>query len=73
MEEFARSFNNAMRCHHEFMRPVRPIDGVTAEALTEAIKRFGHKDVATRSLETRLTFADHVSAGRSRAYPGAGR
>jgi UDP-N-acetylmuramate--alanine ligase len=47
MEEFARSFNNADSLFITDIYPAseEPIEGVTAEALTEAIKRFGHKDV----------------------------
>src|SRR5687767_2192813 len=46
MEEFARSFNNADSLFITDIYPAseEPIEGVTAEALTEAIKRFGHKD-----------------------------
>jgi UDP-N-acetylmuramate--alanine ligase len=47
MEEFARSFNNADTLFVTDIYPASedPIEGVTAEALTAAIKRFGHKDV----------------------------
>ena len=47
MEEFARSFNNAdfLFITDIYAASEEPIEGVTAEALTEAIKRFGHKDV----------------------------
>lgn len=46
MEEFARSFNNAdsLFITDIYAASEEPIEGVTAEALTEAIKRFGHKD-----------------------------
>jgi UDP-N-acetylmuramate--alanine ligase len=47
MEEFARSFNNAdtLFVTDIYAASEEPIEGVTAEALTTAIKRFGHKDV----------------------------
>ncbi len=47
MEEFARSFNNAdsLFITDIYAASEEPIEGVTAEALTEAIKSFGHKDV----------------------------
>src|SRR6185436_9677580 len=47
MGEFARSFNNAdvLFITDIYAASEDPIDGVTAEALTAAIKRFGHKDV----------------------------
>ncbi|CDM67084.1 UDP-N-acetylmuramate--L-alanine ligase [Pyrinomonas methylaliphatogenes] len=46
MDEFARSFNNAdvLLVTDIYAAGEDPIEGVTAEALTEAIKRFGHKD-----------------------------
>jgi UDP-N-acetylmuramate--alanine ligase len=47
MEEFARSFNNAdtLFVTDIYAASEDPIEGVTAEALTAAIKSFGHKDV----------------------------
>ncbi|HEY7784556.1 MAG TPA: UDP-N-acetylmuramate--L-alanine ligase [Pyrinomonadaceae bacterium] len=47
MEEFARSFNNAdtLFVTDIYAASEEPIEGVTAETLTNAIKRFGHKDV----------------------------
>jgi UDP-N-acetylmuramate--alanine ligase len=47
MQEFARSFNNAdvLFITDIYAASEDPIEGVTAEALTNAIKRFGHKDV----------------------------
>jgi UDP-N-acetylmuramate--alanine ligase len=47
MQEFARSFNNAdvLFITDIYGASEDPIEGVTAEALTAAIKRFGHKDV----------------------------
>ena len=46
MQEFARSFNNAdvLFITDIYAASEDPIEGVTAEALTAAIKRFGHKD-----------------------------
>jgi UDP-N-acetylmuramate--alanine ligase len=47
MEEFARSFNNAdtLFLTDIYAASEDPIEGVTAETLTSAIKSFGHKDV----------------------------
>jgi UDP-N-acetylmuramate--alanine ligase len=47
MQEFARSFNNAdvLFLTDIYAASEDPIEGVTAEALSAAIKRFGHKDV----------------------------
>jgi UDP-N-acetylmuramate--alanine ligase len=47
MEEFARSFNNAdvLFVTDIYAASEDPIEGVTAEVLTEAIKRYGHKNV----------------------------
>jgi UDP-N-acetylmuramate--alanine ligase len=46
MEEFARSFNNAdtLFVSDIYAASEDPIPDVTAESLTAAIKRFGHKD-----------------------------
>src|SRR5437868_4276969 len=46
MEEFARSFNNAdvLLVTDIYAASEDPIPGVTAEALVEAVRRFGHKD-----------------------------
>jgi UDP-N-acetylmuramate--alanine ligase len=46
MEEFARSFNNAdaLFVTDIYAASEDPIDGVNAEALTAAIKRYGHKN-----------------------------
>ena len=46
MEEFARSFNNAdvLFVLDIYAASEDPIEGITSEALTEAIKRFGHKN-----------------------------
>jgi len=46
MEEFARSFNNAdvLFVADIYAASEDPIEGVTSEVLTEAIKRYGHKN-----------------------------
>jgi UDP-N-acetylmuramate--alanine ligase len=46
MDEFARSFNNAdvLMVTDIYAASEDPIAGVTAEALVEAVRRFGHKD-----------------------------
>jgi UDP-N-acetylmuramate--alanine ligase len=46
MEEFARSFNNAdvLMVTDIYAASEQPIEGVSAEVLTENIKRFGHKN-----------------------------
>ncbi len=48
MEEFALSFNNAdvLYVLDIYAASEKPIDGVTAEILTENIKKFGHKNVS---------------------------
>jgi UDP-N-acetylmuramate--alanine ligase len=47
MDEFARSFNNAdvVLVTDIYAASEDPIEGVTAESLVEAIKRYGHKQV----------------------------
>jgi UDP-N-acetylmuramate--alanine ligase len=47
MEEFARSFNNAdtLLLTDIYAASEDPIEGVTSETLTAAIKAFGHKNV----------------------------
>src|ERR671928_451275 len=47
MQEFARSFNNAdvLFITDIYAASEDPIEGVTADVLTQAVKRFGHKDV----------------------------
>jgi UDP-N-acetylmuramate--alanine ligase len=46
MDEFARSFNNAdvLLVADIYAASEDPIDGITSEALTDAIKRYGHKN-----------------------------
>jgi UDP-N-acetylmuramate--alanine ligase len=76
MEEFARSFNNADTLFVTDIYPASedPIEGVTAEALTGAIKRFGHKDVRyVGPLENAATtLRDHVQSGDLVVTLGAG-
>jgi UDP-N-acetylmuramate--alanine ligase len=47
MDEFARSFNNAdvLMITDIYAASEDPIAGITAEALTDAVKRYGHKNV----------------------------
>jgi len=76
MEEFARSFNNAdtLFVTDIYAASEDPIEGVTAEALTGAIKRFGHKDVRyVGPLESSATtMRDHVKPGELVVTLGAG-
>jgi UDP-N-acetylmuramate--alanine ligase len=68
MEEFARSFNNADVLFVTDIYPASedPIEGVTAEVLTEAIKSYGHKNAhyigpltdAPETLRTQLRAGD---------------
>ena len=46
MDEFARSFNNAdvLMVSDIYAASEQPIEGVSGEALVEAVRRFGHKD-----------------------------
>jgi UDP-N-acetylmuramate--alanine ligase len=47
MEDFARAFNNAdcVRILDIYPASEAPIEGISAEVLTEKIREFGHKDV----------------------------
>jgi UDP-N-acetylmuramate--alanine ligase len=76
MEEFARSFNNAdsLFISDIYAASEEPIQGVTAEALTDAIKSFGHKDVRyIGALENApTTLRDHVRPGDLVLTLGAG-
>ncbi|MGH9970013.1 MAG: UDP-N-acetylmuramate--L-alanine ligase [Pyrinomonadaceae bacterium] len=76
MEEFARSFNNADSLFITDIYPAseEPIEGVTAEVLTEAIKRFGHKDAHhIGPLENAATtLRDHVQPDDLVVTLGAG-
>ncbi len=71
MQEFARSFNNAdvLFITDIYAASEDPIEGVTAEALTAAIKRFGHKDVnyIGRARQRCRSVARPRAAGRSGA------
>jgi UDP-N-acetylmuramate--alanine ligase len=48
MDDFVVAFNNAdvLRILDIYAASEEPIEGITAEVLTENIKRYGHKDVA---------------------------
>src|SRR6195256_1961186 len=48
MGEFARSFNNAdtLLISEIYAASEEPIEGITGETLTDAIQRYGHKDVS---------------------------
>ena len=76
MEEFARSFNNAdtLFLTDIYAASEDPIEGVTAEALTGAIKSFGHKDVQyIGPLETAAaTLRERVQPGDLVITLGAG-
>jgi UDP-N-acetylmuramate--alanine ligase len=76
MEEFARSFNNAdtLFVTDIYAASEDPIEGTTAEVLTAAIKRFGHKDVRyVGALENAPTaLRDHVQPGDLVLTLGAG-
>ena len=70
MDEFARSFNNAdvLMVTDIYAASEEPIEGVSGEALVEAVSRFGHKDArhvgsvdeATRSLLSEVRENDMV-------------
>jgi UDP-N-acetylmuramate--alanine ligase len=76
MEEFARSFNNAdtLFVTDIYAASEDPIEGTTAETLTAAIKRFGHKDVRyVGALENAAeALRDHVQPGDLVLTLGAG-
>ncbi len=57
LDEFARSFNNAdvLLVTDIYAASEEPIEGITAEALTEAVKSYGHKNAFyVGGLETAL-------------------
>src|SRR5215218_7637340 len=70
MDEFARSFNNAdvLMVTDVYAASEQPIEGVSSEALVEAVRRFGHKDAryagsvedATRALLEEVREGDMV-------------
>ena len=76
MQEFARSFNNAdvLFITDIYAASEDPIEGVTSEALTNAIKRFGHKEVSyIGGLEHAATLLrDYVQPGDLVVTLGAG-
>jgi UDP-N-acetylmuramate--alanine ligase len=76
MEGFAQSFNNAdaLFVTDIYAASEDPIDGVTSEALTEAIKRYGHKNARyIGSLDGAAeVLREHVSAGDLVITLGAG-
>jgi UDP-N-acetylmuramate--alanine ligase len=76
MEEFARSFNNAdvLFVMDIYAASEDPIEGITSEVLTEAIKRFGHKNAHyIGALEGAAEFLrSQVSAGDLVITLGAG-
>jgi UDP-N-acetylmuramate--alanine ligase len=76
MQEFARSFNNAdvLFISDIYAASEDPIEGVTSEALTNEIKRFGHKEVNyIGGLENAATMLrDYVQPGDLVVTLGAG-
>jgi UDP-N-acetylmuramate--alanine ligase len=76
MQEFARSFNNAdvLFISDIYAASEDPIEGVTSEALTNEIKRFGHKEVSyIGGLENAATMLrDYVQPGDLVVTLGAG-
>jgi UDP-N-acetylmuramate--alanine ligase len=76
MEEFARSFNNAdvLFVTDIYAASEDPMEGVTAEVLTEAIKSYGHKNAHyVGALEGAAdTLREHARAGDLVITLGAG-
>ncbi len=76
MEEFARSFNNAdtLFVTDIYAASEDPIEGTTAEVLTNAIQRYGHKDARyVGALENApKALRDHVQPGDLVLTLGAG-
>src|SRR6266542_2625391 len=76
MQEFARSFNNAdtLFITDIYAASEDPIEGVTAESMTNAIKRFGHKDVryVGRLEDAAAALREHVQPGDLVLTMGAG-
>jgi len=76
MQEFARSFNNAdvLFITDIYAASEDPIEGVTAETLTAAITRFGHKDARyIGALENAApALRDYVQSGDLVVTLGAG-
>src|SRR6187397_738492 len=76
MQEFERSFNNAdvLFISDIYAASEDPIEGVTAESLTNAIKSFGHKDVRYIGAldNAATTLRDYVQPGDLVLTLGAG-
>jgi UDP-N-acetylmuramate--alanine ligase len=76
MGEFARSFNNAdtLLITDIYAASEEPIQGVSGETLTEAIQRYGHKDVRyVGGLESAAqTIREHIQPGDMVITLGAG-
>jgi UDP-N-acetylmuramate--alanine ligase len=76
MQEFARSFNNAdtLFITDIYAASEDPIEGVNSEALTNAIKRFGHKDVRYigKLDDAAAALHEHVQPGDLVLTMGAG-
>jgi UDP-N-acetylmuramate--alanine ligase len=76
MQEFARSFNNADKLFVTdiYAASEDPIEGVNSEALTSAIKRFGHKDVTHvgRVEDAAVAMREHIQPGDLVLTLGAG-
>jgi UDP-N-acetylmuramate--alanine ligase len=76
MGEFARSFNNAdtLLISEIYAASEDPIEGVSGETLTEAIQRYGHKDVHyVGGLEDAAqTIREHIQPGDMIITLGAG-
>jgi UDP-N-acetylmuramate--alanine ligase len=76
MEEFARSFNNAdaLFVTDIYAASEDPIDGINSQVLTEAIKRYGHKNAhyIGRLEDAGPIILNHVSEGDLVITLGAG-
>lgn len=76
MQEFARSFNNADKLFLTdiYAASEDPIEGVSSETLTRAIKRFGHKDVhyVGRLEDAAAAIREHIKPGDLVLTLGAG-
>ncbi|NNE66368.1 MAG: UDP-N-acetylmuramate--L-alanine ligase [Pyrinomonadaceae bacterium] len=76
MEDFARSFNNAdvVRILDIYPASEQPIEGISAEVLTDKIQEFGHKNVEyIGAVDTAATkIADELEAGDLIITLGAG-
>jgi len=76
MGEFARSFNNAdtLLISEIYAASEEPIEGISGETLTDAIQRYGHKDVHyIGGLEgAAQTIREHIQPGDMVITLGAG-